>query len=270
MSTPRYSPGDSWRPLATALNSYGAAADWYAGTGGGSGPPTPLPEPWQGDVRWIRNDSGEDCDAGDVLAIDGVVVTPEDIAIEENFLRWGPELIFIGVKPDLETPVALNKHVGHFAVLLDPIPHDESNPKYGRAVYSGIVTAPIDLVYAHHPFADVAHDTFRLTSNWYGSAEILYNQEWPAESDNWFAAMRVSNFRTQELLVEVSEGYGIPHGSSGDAKVYWGGVLTNPLQTIEIHFTRLGLGNTLSAGTMADVRYNRSTQHWEVMGANCE
>lgn len=290
MTVPQLQPGQTYRTKASHFNAFARAANAYDARLLGGGVDLPRTQ-WQPDVRLIRNDSGEDCEAGDVLAIEGVVTTPEDLELDgadpdpglesaAYFQRWGPELIFKGVQPDLSSPVLLNQHVGRFAVLLEPIPHDATNPKHGLAVFNGIVTCPIDMVYADHPFADLAHDTRRLTSNWYGSAEIIYTQRlvdgvvddlWESgpEVVTWYATVRLGNFRSEELEVVVSEASGIAYGASGTASVKWGGVLADPLQTLTIYFNRLGTGNTLTNGRAADVRYDRSMQQWRVMGANC-
>lgn len=285
-----FQAGQQFRPKAAHVNAWGRAANALDQRALGGGVDLSAAS-WQASVRLIRNDSGEDCDAGDVLAIEGVVTTPEELELDgvdpdpglesrAYFDRWAPQLVFVGVKADLTSPALLNQHVGRFAVLLEPIPHDATNPKYGLAVVDGVVTAPIDLLYADHPRADLAHDTRRLTSNWYGSAEILYTQRlvdgvvndlWESgpEIVTWYATVRLGNFCTEELEVVVTQSGGIAYGASGTANVKWAGSLTDPLQTLTIHFNRLGLGNTLAAGTVADVRYDRSMQQWRVMGANC-
>ncbi len=260
MPTPRYSVGESWRPLASALNAYGAAADHHAQTGGVIPPPTSPAAQWSGDVRQIYNGSGEDCDAGDVLALDGVIVTPEDIAIDENFLRWGPQLVFNGVKPDLQDPVGNIQHIGKFAVLLEPIP--AGHP--GKAVFSGIVTCPIAKDHDDHVFADLAHDTFRLTTNFYGAAEILYKSEWPAASDNWYAVVKLGLFQSPLIYGVTQEE--IAADASGDVQVLWN---NNASQTITAWNEHMHGGNAVGSGKDVMMSFHRDRGRIQIEEMEC-
>jgi hypothetical protein len=264
MTIPFLQSGQQYRLKAPHFNAFAQAANAYSSTelqGGGD----VLPTQWQTDVRLIQNDSPDDAAAGDVLAIEGVVITPEDAQVDTNWMRWPGDLVFSGVKPDLLKPIVLYPHVGHFAVLLEPIPKG----KQGLAVFSGIVTAPINLVYYEHPFADVAHDTRQLTSNWYGAAEILYTQEWPVDSGKFYAAVKLSNFQSTELEVVISQSGGIAANGSGLVDVYWRGVVTNPLQSETAYLHWMHGGNAVAEGKQAIARYDRDKQQWRIRNVEC-
>lgn len=260
MSVPPLQPGQAYRLKATHANAWSRAANAHDARSLGGGAEFPRTQ-WQGDVRLIKNDSGFDCDAGDALAIaDDVVVTPEDVAIETNFLRWGPQLVFTGVKPDLETPVAKNQHIGKFAVLLEPLPDGSTGP----AVFSGIVTAPITLAHADHTLCDLAHDSFTLTSSFYGAAEIVKKYEWPADSDTWYAAVKIGMF-VAPILDGVAQA-SIADGASGDVEILWGG---DPSETIVAWNDHMAGGNAAGSGKDVMVYFHREKGRWSIKELEC-
>lgn len=259
MTVPSLQSGQSYRLMASHFNAFGRAANAHDAGLPGGGSDVTLTQ-WQTDVRMIRNDSGEDCDAGDALALSGVVVTPEDVDIATNFMRWGPQLMFTGVKPDLQTPVAKNKHIGNFAVLLDPTP----DGKPGRAVFSGLVTAPITLAHADHTLVDLAHDTFRLTSSFYGAGEIISKFEWPAESDTWYAAIKLGMFVAPILDGVAQES--IADGASGDVEILWG---DDPSETIVAWNDHMAGGNAVGSGKDVMVYFHREKGRWSIKELEC-
>ena len=179
MPVKKVQPGAAARHSASAHNAFADVANWFQGTGGFPGNPLPPATGWRGDVVRIFNYSGEHCAAYDVLAIDDVLITPEDVQVtggdNPNPMRWAGNVLLKGVTPALSSDY---KHIGNFAVLLEPIPHRDEEPKAsGWAIVSGLTVAQLDMVYEDHPRADVADGTRRLTSNWYGAAQIRYKQQ---------------------------------------------------------------------------------------------
>ena len=263
-------PGQKYRYRARHHNAFADAAN---------APPPNGPPPgvggWpSGDVISLRNDSGEDVKAFELLAIEGVGIDPTKAKANDTPHRWADSLIHKGVKPDLTKPGSAGKphsrHIGHFAILLEPLKHQTTGrQKIGRAVISGLVTARLKVDYDDHPFADVADGSFVLTSNWYGSAEILYKHEIdPGDSHQW-AIVRLSNFRTAELEVKVAEPYGIQAGGSGSAVVWWNELETNPKQTLQAHLKWMHGSFDSSLGSEARLRYDRDKQQWRFVAREC-
>ena len=227
---------------------------------------------WDGNKVRILNHSGADCDAYDVLAIDDVLITPEDVGVASgdnpNPMRWAQNVMLKGVTPDLSGATPDYKHIGAFAVLLEPIPHRDEEPKAsGLAIVNGITVAQLDMVYEDHPRADVADGTRRLTSNWHGAAQIIYKQQ--QEDESWWGLVRIGNWQTEFLEAVVDETYGIDADGNGEVLVYWAGEPTDPEQRVIGYLDWLHNGNDLPNNTRAWVHFDRSKQEWVVRERNC-
>ena len=109
----------------------------------------------------VRNSSGQDVDWFGVLAIDGVVYTPED-----------DESGFLG-QPVLDGKKPTEDHRGRFVILLEPI----AAGAIGRALVQGLVPVKVDVADEDHEFADVADgECGHLASGTTGAAQILWKQ----------------------------------------------------------------------------------------------
>jgi hypothetical protein len=156
-----------------------------------------------GEQAWIRNDSGAAREQFDVLALDGVLVTPTQ---NLNAFKYDPA--WKGKMPALE-------EVGKFAVLLEPA----GEGKIVRALLHGVVVCRVNIIHEKHWRADVADGTARLTSNWYGGAEILWKES--GTGDKW-AVVRLGSFFSGPF--KGVSAVNIPVGGSGTVTVWYGGV----------------------------------------------
>ena len=71
-----------------------------------------------------------------------------------------------------------------------------------------------------------------------------------------------------EIYGEISEYGGIGVGQCGDFDVWYGGALTNPLQTIQVCFDKMASG-AAAYGTMALVRYFPDEGHFSIVEMEC-
>jgi hypothetical protein len=209
---------------------------------GNQGPPGAIPT--TDTIVKVRNSTGTDRALGDCICLD-------DFALDDIVQGY---LWFDG-----KTPTTAHKPYG---ILLEPIPDGD----FGRVMLSGVCAAKIDNVYDDHPFAHITDGENQLETNWCGQAEILFRQE---VGEQWWAVVRLSNMQSTILDVVVSQGGGIPFGSNGSASVKWAGVLTDPLQTIDILFDHVGSGRTLAVDTQAMVRWDMSRSKWCTFAADC-
>lgn len=110
----------------------------------------------------IRNNSGSDCNAFDVLGIDGSFYDP---ATQLSDFKQG-DPILKGITP---TTAA---HTGKFAILMEPI----ADGFIGQACIFGVCQVQINVVSADDQYADVKNSSKILQSAATGSARILYKQ----------------------------------------------------------------------------------------------
>ena len=148
-------------------------------------------------VLYIRNDSGEDLDWGDVLGIAGPLITPDEN--ETDYRLW---TALMGDTPDAAV------HRGRFAVLTEPIPAGA----IGHAVVTGVIATRVQMNVAGHRFADVLdNDATQLDSAESGSAEIL----WAATPEGALpetvsAIVRIGTTETAPVDARVSASEAIP------------------------------------------------------------
>lgn len=114
----------------------------------------------QSGVVLVRNDSGEDRQRFEVLAIDGPLISPEDNA--EEFKR---RVVLKGAVP------SLHEYAGRIVVLLEPI----AAGQLGRAQIDGVCPAVIDAPDGVKGFADVGQEGYRLAMRDTGSVEVLWH-----------------------------------------------------------------------------------------------
>jgi len=119
----------------------------------------PQPSVPHNTVLLVQNSSGADRDRGEVLGIDGVVISPTD-----NQDEFEQRFALDGVTPTAD-------HTGKFVVLAEPIPASG----LGRAYVAGACPVQIDVKDESHLYADVTDgEASKLTSGALGSALILW------------------------------------------------------------------------------------------------
>jgi len=153
----------------------------------------------------FRNDSGSVRARYDILALTGVTFTPTT-----NLSSFQAQPLFTGELPTLA-------NTGKFAILLDPVGTHSTN-KYGKAAISGTWVTKLLINHASHQYADIADGTARLTSNWYGSAKILYKESGTGEK--WGVVRLGDSFWGPIKAVADAA---ITAGSSGTVSVYHNG-----------------------------------------------
>ena len=143
------------------------------GSGRGPGPRSAAPA-----TVLIRNDSGADCVAYDVLGLDAPLIAPDDAAGVRGFKQ---RIMLSGVVPTVE-------HVGRFAVLTEPI----ADGRIGRATIAGAGIAYLRIDEADHQFAEVeAGTTFGLVTTTSGTAAILWKETVTSPGDWGWAIVRI-------------------------------------------------------------------------------
>ncbi|HUS48333.1 MAG TPA: hypothetical protein VM098_09440 [Phycisphaerae bacterium] len=137
-------------------------------------------------VLLVQNSSGADRDRGEVLGIDGVVISPTDNQdeFEQRFALDGA------------TPTA--DHAGRFVVLAEPIPTGE----LGRAYVAGACPVRIDVQDEAHLYADVTDgDASKLTSGAFGSALILWAES--GTGTKWAVVQLGGGLQQRGVLLSV-------------------------------------------------------------------
>jgi len=280
----KVSSGQFWQPRSVAEdNAIAEVADHYRrrqrlsqGTSGD------VPVLWTPSIQRIRNGSGSDRITGDILAINYNAQTvdfDETVAVAGgsknvyesngtiNPLDLMTNLILSGVKPSTGSS-PIYRHVGRFAVLLEPIKATET----GLCVIDGLAAARLTMDHEDHPYADIAHNSTRLTSNWYGSAEIIHwvtvtlNDD--VTEETW-GLVRMGPFQAPIYKGTVTEIGGIGSGTSGDVdifyNVYYDAVTST---TITAHRWMEG-ANTVENSAECLVRYFRDEGKWYITEQEC-
>ena len=150
--TDRKEPGQRLRKInATGWNNAFEAGDFYARNKRLSDEGPGRDHLVLAERCRLRNDSGADRDAGDVLEIGDLLVDPIDAA----------NLWFEG-----ETPAVEGRG---FAVLRRPTPEDEID----EAIVSGVCACLVDVVDTSHKFARLVDGSHFLESSDFGDARLL-------------------------------------------------------------------------------------------------
>jgi hypothetical protein len=126
-----------------------------------------------------------------------------------------------------------------------------------------VVEAQLDVDYADHPFEDIAHDTFRLTSNWYGAAQILYKVQ---VDSVWWAKVRIGNFQAPDYDGVVQTG-GITAGSSGNVNLHYEGADTS--ETLTVHHDHMEGSHDAAANDECRIAFFKDVQKWRIKELEC-
>lgn len=217
----------------------------------------PKSQPNSRGIIHVKNESGQDCEVGDILAVGGVVVDAVDYDDSGvNLLHWMNNVVWSGTLPDIATDV------GRFAVLLDPIVDDG----FGLAVVDGIVAAKIDIDSAYHLYADIADDSVRLTSNWYGSAEILYKEQ---ISSDWYAIVRMGPFAAPSYPGKVNSSLSYEGSAQVSIWEYDSGWSDTGEDVSVVYDWLLASGQSIASGKKVDIQFNQLSNVWRVLNAEC-
>lgn len=114
----------------------------------------------------IKNNSGSNLSAYNILGIDEPITTPT--TNKDRFVEY---IAFGGTTPD-ET-----KHVGKWCLLIEPIKDGSS----GRAAVYGSFPAKINVVDEDHTHAEMSDGLTVLDSTFFGSARILWKESGTGE-----------------------------------------------------------------------------------------
>lgn len=205
----------------------------------------------------IRNSSGADREQGDVLAIDPDSL---DVKPSDDLVKFKRLPALVGITPAIAT------HLGKFVVLEQSL----KQSRIGWGVLSGIVVAQLDASPAstEHPYADIADASTRLTSGWYGSAEILFEETTGGE--RW-AIVRMGSFESPDYKGVVTEAGGITAGSSGDVDILIGGThhTNDAEETITAELSWMEGSDDAANDAEVLVRYFRDEQKWRITQIEC-
>jgi hypothetical protein len=170
-------PGQSLRIPAQTFNTMiDAARDYLARqqSVGGAAQPAPLPQ----GVVLVRNDTGEDRNLFEIVALDGPVFTPGE---NEDGFKF--RFALKGITPDRD-------HLGNFAILLEPVKDGE----IGRALLEGITPVKVQVDVEGQQYADVCTDEgdecLHLKTADAGAAHILWIESGTGEK---WAVVRLAN-----------------------------------------------------------------------------
>jgi hypothetical protein len=198
------------------------------------------------DIAMVKNSTGGDLSRGDAICLDSFLLSE----LSNEYLWF-----------DGKTPTSAEKPYG---VLLDPI----SSTEIGRVQINGVCLAKIDKIYADHPYAHIKSGDNQLQTDWHGQAEILHKQEYPASSGQWWAAVRLGNYRSVILDMVVTTS-SIAFGATGTADVWRAGSVTSPAQNLPLTFRHVGTGRTLSVGTKVKAYFDNADHKLVVLSADC-
>ena len=255
----KVSPGSSLRRKASDENAKIEVANWYASQkalGDTIGSMTVLSR--HPDLIKIRNDSGSQRSRFDVLALGDPLILPS--ANEAEFLK---QPLFKGIEP--QAVVAGATHVGRWAMLLEPAAEDA----IVRAVTGGTWPCLVDMKFQHHRRCDIAHEQYKLTSNNYGAAEILWHEKFTGtfEAGVGKAIVRIGLFESDVIEGKVGSGT-IAAGGNGTVRIWRNGVVTSPLETVT-GYNRWITVATLTTSLFLRLRYDRYYHRWDVIDHNC-
>lgn len=262
MTLKKFQVGDPFRPSARILNAWTDAALAHQGTRTGNSRSRGHQVLGPGEC-WIQNDSGADRDRFEVLGLGEALISPD--LEEEEFLV---KPAYVGKKPQAVTNGTT--HVGAWAMLLEPIAYQE----IGRAIVHGTISATIDITHPWHDRVDIAHDSVAATSNWYGSAQILWPLQDPTDgrpTGEQLARIRLSNFVTAEMYGRVTETYGIAADASGDVMLLFEDQYGDDedVATVEAKYRTITPATSLPLGTMVRTRYVRQKHRWDIIDHEC-
>jgi hypothetical protein len=247
-------PGQSAREViysSARHNAYANAARWVQAHTRGTMPGSGFSAS-DSCLIHVLNDSGEKRGQYEVLAIDGLAITPT-----ENLDDFLAHPIAKGVKPKAE-------HLGKFVVLQQPLDQAE----VGLGLVAGVTIVQLNTQNGAGPYADIAPgDAATLTADWRGGAEVLW---WGGGEVDW-AVIRVGVWNQMKLQgIAATE---IRSNKSGTMALRWyneaTGTYTDP------HESKTVWGPwTLGAAKIAvnkkiSADWNRQENRWVVSGREC-
>lgn len=116
-------------------------------------------------IAFVRNDSDTDIDRGEILAIDGPLISRV-----ENESEYLSRPTFSGIEPT-------NEHAGRFVIALEPMAtatlEEGAVGEIGRCVVAGVTLAQIKLRHPSHRFADIDPGEHKAISGNAGAVSIL-------------------------------------------------------------------------------------------------
>jgi len=195
---------------------------------------------------WLRNDAAGSVTRGQILGIDGVVVPYADDAAEFQF-----NTAIKGIIPATPT------HIGLWAMAAEPI----ASGLVGRGILTGVMAVPITINHADHPFADIANSSYALTSNWYGSAEILWKA---ASSGSTYAVVRLGTYTSPEYKA-TADGT-INAGSSGTVTIKKDG---SSSQQVTAYLNWMAGTHNVASSDELLIKFFRDENKWVIINAEC-
>jgi hypothetical protein len=195
----------------------------------------------------IRNDSGATRREGDILALNGVV-----FSATQNLATYKYQRTWKGILPTLA-------QVGKFAVLTTPA----ASGRYAKAILTGEVACIIQVNHIQHQYADIAAGSARLTSNWYGGAEIL--DKAAGTGEKW-AVVKLGAFFAGKIYGKTN--VDINPEASGLVTVWYAGLQSAPAATVTGHLMRLA-DELIVATTHVAMEYQRDEQKLVIVNAKC-
>lgn len=172
-----------------------------------------------GEFVVLKNGTGANLAAGRVLEIGSPLITTPD-----NEHLW-----FAGAAPSPDG-------VDTFAVALRAMPSNAIEP----CMVSGIVKCRINVNHVQHHYCDVDSSSTLLQSKWHGRGEILWKST--AATGEQDAVIRLGEmFRGP---IKGAAATGLARGSSASVTVYWAGAVSNPANTVTVHWNWMDGGPT--------------------------
>lgn len=202
----------------------------------------------------FRNDSGAARSRYDILSPTGIVFTPT--AALESFQT---EPLHICTTPTLANS-------GKFAILLDAV-GTSSSDKYGRAAVVGVWVVKLLVNHVQHQYADVAANSARLTSNWYGAAKILYKESGTGEK--WAQVIMLGDQFRGPIEGKIADAAGLAYPNTGPVNVWFGGGGASPTDTIQGQFQWMATGGTLIQGAPVLCWWVPDQQKYKIYNSVC-
>ena len=192
----RYMPGQRSAPLpAEAMNAMLEAARAHRMGVGGQ---TQRPQPAMVDVSLVlvQNKTEAGLDAFQIVGLDEPVFDP---STDEGKAAFQDAVALQAVVP------SITAHAGRFAVLIEPVPVDET----AWAMAAGAVPCMVDIADGDHKYAEVASGIIaNLASGKTGSAQILWKPS--GQTGPQWCYVRLGN-----------AGAGIPDGTAENDLLRW-------------------------------------------------
>jgi len=186
----------------------------------------------------VKNESGDDRDAGDVVELGASLLTTLD-------------------RRHIWLSAALRAGYGAIGVLPEALPYNE----IGLCQLAGVCLAPVNVLDADHTHCYAATGNERLQSNFGGPIEIVYK---PAGTGVLTCALRLATPLFERKAVASSD---IAAGASGTANVYIDG---SSRGSITVWYDWMdGAVSSIANGTEMIVHWWDDEEKWGVTNAEC-